>query len=44
MAGFEDAVIVAQGDMAHVRELREVLAREGIDCRAVRPPEGRGSS
>jgi len=36
--------ILAQGGLEHVRELRELLRRRGIEAHVVRPPEGAGSS
>jgi Cft2 family RNA processing exonuclease len=39
-----DAVILASGNLEHVRGLARLLGRRGIQSAVVAPPEGRGSS
>lgn len=43
MSDEREGVILAAGDLAHVRGLARLLAAEGIRAELVRPPEGRGS-
>jgi len=40
----QEPAIVAQGSIASLRELRELLRGRGIAAELVQPPEGRGSS
>jgi len=38
-----DHAVVAQGDMAHLREIQRVLRARGIDSQMMQPPGGCGS-
>jgi hypothetical protein len=40
----EGPAVVAQGSLASLRELRELLSQRGIRAQMVQPPEGQGSS
>ena len=40
----EGPAVVAQGAIATLRELRELLGRRGIRAEMIQPPEGQGSS
>ena len=40
----EDFAVVAAGGLAHVKEVRDVLSRAGLESDFVKPPEGQGSS
>ena len=40
----DQAAIIAQGGLDHMKELRGVLRRAGIDSELRQPPEGQGSS
>jgi hypothetical protein len=40
----EEFAVVAAGGLAHVREVKELLAGVGLESDYVKPPEGQGSS
>jgi hypothetical protein len=44
MALPENFAVVAAGGLAHVREVKELLASRGLESDYVKPPEDQGSS
>jgi hypothetical protein len=44
MAEDIEGVVIASGDMDHVRGLQRQMATRGIEARLLQPPDGCGSS